>query len=643
MRPFDPPDTRRYVVILMPTSETCSCTHSANAGPAGASSRGGVGAMRLMPCVLATLAGAVLSACSVTPVEDDAEKQLRRAAVAAGLREISPSQQGGSVTTKRVDSPAMLGIKAEVMPELEKMAGPASWGDEPMPSTAPLGENLLGQPAQTLAISLERAVRTAVENNLAVQFARLSPAIAEAQVVVAESTFDWTLFSNLTYNNTDSPRVATITAVRADVFQSLSNQTGLRRTLIGGGRFTFQIDQSYTDNDTPGLTSNPNPAQQVAVTAQLDQPLLRGFGSEITQAETRTARNAERSSLQTFRRDLARVVTETEKAYWDLVQARADLIILERLLERGVKTQQQLEQRAGIDANQAQIADARARVERRKADVQRAQTQLRLNSDRIKSLMNDPDVPLGSEVILAPADKAIDQPVRFSLADSIRQAVAYRPEVQQAMLAIDDASIRATVARNARLPELTFRLQARFVALDNTPGEAYGRLFSGDFADYLVSLVFETPIGNRRAEADYRRRRLERMQSVIAYRNAIQQTVGEVKSSLSRIQLNYSLISQTKSSRIAASEVLRVLLVEKDVNQGYSVERLDLELNRQESLAAAERSEIEALVEYNKALADLFSSMGTALERNKIEFDAPSVDRTLSDTAAAAELLELPR
>jgi hypothetical protein len=59
-----------------------------------------------------------------------------------------------------------------------------------------------------------------------------------------------------------------------DRFESLTNTTGLRRVLVGGGRLTVQQDLSYNDNSTQGQQNNPNPAQQASFTAQWDQPLL---------------------------------------------------------------------------------------------------------------------------------------------------------------------------------------------------------------------------------------------------------------------------------------------------------------------------------------------------------------------------------
>jgi len=584
--------------------------------------------------VLTAAALVCLAGCAASPFEsplvEDTQADLRRSVVEAARRELVHAQNyPRAVVTQRDEDVNRLGISPEVLGELNQKAGPASYAGVSLV----LGPDLTDQPTQTVLVNLQRMVRTSAERNVAVQFARIAPAIGESQVIAAEAAFDWVFFSNLNFQDNDSPRVGTSFAgssspVRSDQFQSVTTTLGLRRTLIGGGRLTLQHDYGYTLADTPGQVSIPDPANQVSVTAQYDQPLLRNMGSEVTQAEVRIARNAERTAIQTLRRDLIRTITDTERTYWELVLAQQDVLILTRLLERGERVRDQLRARSDIDANQSQIATATARVEERRSDVLRAQTQLRLVSDRLKGLVNDPDFPVGSEVVLLPADRAVDEPVKFGLLESLRDAITNRPEVNQAVLSIDDASIRQVVAQNAKLPDLSIRLQTRFSSLDDSADQAYRRLFNGQFVDYLVGLAFEAPIGNRRAEADYRRRLLERAQTVAAYRNTIQQVVAEVKSALDRVILNYRLIAQTKISRIAAAEALRVLEVEKELAE-YTVERLQVELNTEEALANNERSEMQALVDYNTALAELFQAIGTTLERNGIQFVVPTSEDVL--------------
>ena len=97
-----------------------------------------------------------------------------------------------------------------------------------------------------------------------------------------------------------------------------------------------------------------------------------------------------------------------------------------------------------------------------------------------------------------------------------------RPESQQAILSIDNTSIRQQVADNQRLPRLDLRLQTRFAGLDDSYGDAYSDVVESQFVDYLAGLQFEQPIGNRQAEEQYRQRRLEHRRSALADRHRIE-------------------------------------------------------------------------------------------------------------------------
>ncbi len=582
----------------------------------------------LLFCGLAAAVGGCAS-----PIAPRTEADLRRSVVEAVRREMTEAERDPTrrATTRSADAQP-LPIPPHLMAELEQMSGPGSRNVAATPLTA----DLMGLPQRTVAVSLERAVRSAVENNLEVQFARLAPAIVQSQIVAAEAAFDWTFFSNLQWTNQDQMRPSQASSgfpigTGLDQRQIVESSTGLRRQLTSGGRLTVQQDLIYTDFATPGQSFTPDPATTLTVSAQIDQPLLRNFGSDVALAQVRLSRNAERNTVADLRRDLIRLTNDTERAYWELVRAHHDVAILLRLLERGeqVRDMLRIRQEEGLDARPANVAEAIARVERRKSDVIAAQVTLRQASNRLKVLMNDPDLTVGSEVLVLPVDQPIDAPMEFSLLEALSTALSQRPEIEQAVISIDDTSIRQVVAANQRLPQLDMRGQIRFHAMDDDLS-VYDSVFDGKFVDYIVGLFFEQPIGNRAAEAGFRQRRLERMQAVISYRNTVQGIVREVKDALDSVTLYYQLIAQTRLSRIASAESLRALQVENELLTGLTAERLALELNQQESLAAAERAEMEALTNFNASISQYHAAVGTNLERNRIEFVVPNADEALS-------------
>lgn len=574
---------------------------------------------------LTSVVAAVWTAGCASPLHERPDLSLRRSIAQAAGRELIEAQRNPDIIAltrePRIDA---LGLRPAIIQELETMAGPASYQDV----LPPLGDPLLPGEQRVVQISLERAIRSAVENNLDVQFARITPAISEARLIAAEAAFDWVFFANSQWESLDeiTPNTSATAAIGVPITserQIFSASAGFRRRLTTGGQFAVQHNFIRTDFESG--VGVPDPAYQTGLTLRLDQPLLRNFGSDAALAQVRLARNAERDDIAELKSELINVVTQTEEAYWTLARAQADLKILNRLLESGIDVRDRLRNRMQFaqDVRPVQLSDAVARVEDRRGAVLRAQNAVRQASTRLKQLINDPELPVGSEVLVLASDSAVDAPVQFSLADAFMLALANRPEVYRSLLSIDDTSIRLQLADNARLPLLDLRAETRFSGLGDDTGEGYESLFDDNFVSFLIGLNFEAPIGNREAEARYRERRLEQMQSVIAYRNTIQNIALEVKRALYDLVTNYILIEQTRAARVAAAESLRTLLVEEELLVGLTAEFLDLKLRRQEALAAAEQDEVEALIQYNISLARLYAAMGTTLQRNQIKFDVP--------------------
>lgn len=596
--------------------------------------------------VTAVLASAgVLSGCSGSPLAQSTEAELRRSMLEALKREVSHADPSAAAP-RRLETPepdtSKLEIRPEHIAEIEKsystaadialITGRAEEGENPIAMLA--GDDLMGQPTRTAGVSLERSIQTAVANNLDAEFARYAPAINQATIVEAEAAFDWLLFGSAAYQDQSVPRPGqgfSGGGITRDASKAWTASAGLSRTMTTGGSLgiTHTIGSTDVDASFFGSEPEPNPARVANFDVELNQPLLRGFGETVNLAEVRLARNAERASVSDLRAELIRTVTETERAYWTLVQRYHELIILTRLLERGEQVRDDILARRVQDARQAQVADAVARTERRRADVLRARQALRRASDDLKRLVNDPALPVGSETLLVPMDAPAAAGVTVSLLDAITTAVAERPDLDRALLGIDDAQIREQVVRNLRQPRLDLQARARLLGLDDSLGDAYEDSVANRFIDdWLIGLGFEQPIGNRAGEAAFRRSRLERMRSVVDYRRAVQAVVLDVKNALDAVITNHSLIEQSTLSRIAQGEALRTLGVEKELtNLGYTVERLNVELNQQESLAQAQIAEVGAVINYNIALADLFSAMGTTLERARIDLIVPDANQ----------------
>lgn len=601
-------------------------------------------ALLLILCGL-TAAGSLFLApgCS-SPLRPDAEDELRHSIYQSTTRELREAQSfPDAIGLTRENQTSKIEIAERFLAQNEKLGGPKADlrtvlkrsfendPNRPLPEEMPLGNALTGRPPRTVGITLERTVRQTAQNNLNVQFSRLAPGVQESQVVAAQAAFDWLFFHNFQWTSTDAPRASpsiggSTVGVSSDVRQQVDLTTGIRKRLVTGGQLTIQHLFRYTDVETDNLFNRPDPARDTNIVLQLDQPLLRNFGSDVSLAQVRIAKNMERDEVQNLKATLIQNITDAEVAYWNLVQAQENLRIVQRLFLRGEEVENVIRVRTKVDARPVQLTEAQARKQARYGTVLRAQNAVAQASDRLKVLMNDPEFTIGSDIQLLTADAPIDEPIQFSLLDAIETSVANRPEVQRALLSIDSTSIRQIVAASGLLPRLDARLQMQINGLGGSTHGTYHDLTTSNNFDYLLGLNFEQPIGNREAEATMRQRRLEKSQAVIAYRNTIQNVISEVVVALRNVVSNYALIESTRAERIAAAESLRAIEVEEDLTQPKTAEFLNVKLTRQESLAQAEQNEVQALTDYNTALARLHAALGTSLKRNKINFEVPNVE-----------------
>ncbi len=596
------------------------------------------------------LAFALLTAvcvCSCTsPMDDpDGTEGLRHAMDTAVARELAqaPAQDPVKPVTREMNE--VFNALQKRRTQLDSLGPQISEAGAGMP----LGSDLYGKPYPEVNLSLKDAIRISVEHNLGTQVARLQQGVTQAELLAAQAAFDSSFVASSQANISNAPsqdinlQGASNVPIPVDFmnqFRQFNFSSGIQTPMETGGQFSATVVNQYTKL-YPNSVYTPNPAWINSVQLGLTQPLLQGFGSDVNMAGIRIARNNDRRSLQQLRANLLMLCRDVEAAYWQVVLTRQRVVAAQWLVKVGVEVRDVLSKRRSFDATLANYADAVAKVEDRKSQVIRTQRDVTAAVDKLKVLLNDSNFPVGDETMIVPTDFMVDEPLAFSLKDAIGTGVDQSPIITQALLSVDDASIRQVVADNGRLPSLNLTAQLQFQGMDTQNGdysEAWSEVGAANFMSYLVGANFSQPIGNRGPEANYRRSRLERSKAVITYRAAIQQVVYLVKDSLRNIDTQYRLIEQTRAYRLAQAENMRALMVDEQTIPSLTPEFLNLKFQRQNDLASAENQEILAMVEYNNAIASLWMNMGTGLQMNRIElnvFDPDNDGSTKNATTIA--------
>lgn len=553
------------------------------------------------------------------PLNETAEQQLHESLIAANRRELAAVAGSRPITLQRPTSEVEQELSPKRKAELDRISGVGAYAKQPLNT----GRNLFGRThTPTVKLSLQQAIHMAVKHNLSLQGDRLAPAIAQTQVTEAAAAFDANFFTNVDYQLLDTPRPeGVVPGLAGDQTSKLFQlSTGIRKTLTSGGQMTLEANVSRQQQIPTFFRVNHYYDSDILLS--LTQPLLQGFGSDVNRAQIELARSSQRSQVQQLRSQLINTAAQVEQAYWALVLAKNRLHVEQQLVKRTEQDRQRLIKRRNFDVTPVQITQTNSYLESNRTDMLRAQELLRIASDNLKKLINDPKLPIAGETLIIPTARPVDKPITFSLLDAVTTALRHRPELQIALLQIKDASIRQRVADNGLLPVLDLSATVRYNGLDMQSGPtAFGNVFNGHFIDYLLSGQFQMPIGNRGPEATYHQRRLERDQAVIHYRAQAQTVVGDVKDALHNLASAYQVIGASRAARRAAADNLRALDEQEKAGAALTPEfLLNLKLNAEQQLAQAEINESQSLVNYNNAITTLFQATGTLLKHDEIEF-----------------------
>ncbi|MBC8105797.1 MAG: TolC family protein, partial [Anaerolineae bacterium] len=476
---------------------------------------------------------------------------------------------------------------------------------------------------------LRDIIHRAVINNLDVKVAGYGPGIEASRTIEAEARFDPTIFANANFERRDRTLAFNTVTSDAGVDQQkiITYQTGLRQNLESGGQVELRYESIRTDvrqsaglfGQPPGVVPNPYTENQLVL--QLTQPLLQNFGYEVNRARITIGRNNQRISVLDFRKQIEETTGDIERTYWQLAQAERDLRIAEELLNQTLRTADILLKRLGQDVTRVQISQANASVESRRSALIRAKAQVEDLSDQLKRLMNDPDMPVTSAVVILPGDPPIEEPFRFNLADEIATAMQNRFELGQQQLRIDSANIATNVARNNELPTLNFVGQIGYQGLDENFSQAVHAQSEFNNLNYQVGLQFEWPIGYRAARAVTRRARYQQMQAIDQYRNLVDIVSLDVKRALREVDTSWTEMGARRQARFAQADSLAAIEQRELGGEALTPTFVNLKLQTQEQLADAARAENEATANYNIAISRLEFAKGTLLRYNNVIMD----------------------
>jgi outer membrane protein TolC len=477
---------------------------------------------------------------------------------------------------------------------------------------------------KTMPVSLNDFYTRAIANSSQIKVFSDLPLIRQTAIQEAEGAFDAEVFADGRNDWRDDPVGSTLTTGGADrlVEDDFRLRTGIRKKVAQTGA-TVYATQEFTYRDSNSQFFVPNDQTGARITVGFNQPLLRGAGKGFNHAVINIAKIDSEIAQKEFIRQTESHLLEITRTYWTLYMARGAYKAKARAFGDANGTLEDLESRENFDALKQQIFRARAATAERKAALVRAESAVRNAEDRLKALVNDPEMNQATALEMIPSDAPITTRTPGDLAAAAAIALENRAEIQQAYLQLKSAGLRRDMSRNELLPVLNFIAETYQAGLSEDDwGAAWDDQWQAS-PGYAVGLRFDYPLGNNQAEARNIRRRLEMRQLVNQIRTTMDTILLEVKVTVREVQTAYrDLIAKSQSMQAARDDLSNLTERREAMFLGANTSApayLEFLLESQDRRTAAEEAFLGALATYNVALVSLERAKGTLLTYEDLE------------------------
>jgi outer membrane protein TolC len=521
--------------------------------------------------------------------------------------------------------------------------------DEPLLKKSPLPVppapdlTRVGVEGGELSLTLDQAIRRALENNNDIEVSRDNVRLAETTLQSLEGVYDPLITFAPQFSLVRTPRVnsagetTTIPARVPIQTTSLSITPAITKQFsTGGGQYQFFFNsQRGTANN--GFT-RLSPFYSTSLGATFTQPLLRNRSIDLFRHDIRVQRKRLTQSDADFRLQVINVISQVQLAYWELVFAKRNEqnqlsnVNLAREQLRMIEEQVSVGISATLERAQAltQIASAETALLSATQAVTTAENALKQLLLRNKSMTE-------WSARVKPTDEPSLAATPINLKDALAEAFANRPELNVLRLQRDINKIDTQFFKNQTLPRVDLQttvfkygLAGSLVPLTNgtttSPlpadvvggyGQALRNITGLNTGTISVGAAIQIPLHNKTAKANLATARIQGEQLIATIQSQEQAVEVDVRNAVQGVDTSQRQLSTARAATKSAEIQLAGEM--KRYQAGMSTTFLIFQFEDQ--LVTARTAELRAEANYNQALANLQRATSTTLHANQVTVD----------------------
>jgi outer membrane protein len=481
-----------------------------------------------------------------------------------------------------------------------------------------------------VALTLDEAVTRALERNLDIQVERLNPQAIDFTLASLRSIYYPIVSSTIGQRSQVNPPTSQLNGGQRVANDTLTYNAGVTQALPWGGG-DFQVFWNNSRTDTTNIFANFNPSYVTNLNAQFTQPLLRGFGIDLTRQQLLVTRINRAISDVQLRGTITATLASVRNAYWELVFATASVGVARQSLALAEKL---------VEDNQARVeAGAMAPIDVVQAEAEAASRRQALAEIEATALTSE--LALKQLIVegtqdslwparIIPSDRPAFLEEGVDVAAAVTAALDRRTDLVQARRQLEATDVTLRFLRNETLPTLdavaNYGLQGlggtQFIRQGSGLGSVVIGTVPGGFGDALdaitrrsyptwnVALNLSYPVFGGAAHAQYARARVQRNQALAQIKALELRVATEVTNAGLQVQANLKRVEAATAARSLAQRQLEAEQSKFEV--GLSTNFFVVQAQR--DLQDAQNSALRALLDYQKSLVEFERAQETSLQ-----------------------------
>ena len=487
-----------------------------------------------------------------------------------------------------------------------------------------------------LALSMNDAIRRALENNNDIEVARGDVRVAEQRLRALFGAYDpvfqitpsfdqritpvTSVFGGAGASGTVSTKTLTFSPTLSKFFQT------------GGGSYELQFNNTRTT--TSATNSTLSPYYSSDLTLLYTQPLLRNRSIDANRHAIRVQKKLLSQTDADFRQRTIEIISQAQAAYWDLVfalrsqQNQLESLNVSRQNLKNIEAQIAVGAMAPLDRAQV-LTD----IATREANLLTATQGVTTAENSLKQLLLKDSASSEWSAQITPTDTPALDMLPIDLGGALEEARKNRPELARLNLQKEINSIDVQYYRNQTRPEINLtgsitssglagaQAPCGAVTCPAVPANYQGGYFQtlSNILDFKtreinVGVTISLPLRNRAAKANLAAAQVQKEQNEASYRSQDQAVAAEVRNAAQAADIARKRIVASRLARESAEQQLAGEQKLYDVGRSTTF----LLLQRQNELTTARTNELQAETDYSKALADLQRATGATLRVNNV-------------------------